>query len=69
VLDADGETVTSGLISNPAWTWLAEQPLFIGANGNIVTTSTVDGAAFSLKVGYAITPTIMFVKIGTPVIL
>lgn len=69
ILDADGETVTSGLITNPSWTWTAEQSLFLGANGNIVTTSTVDGAAFSLKIGYAVTPTIMFVKIGTPVIL
>jgi Collagen triple helix repeat (20 copies) len=69
VLDADGETVTSGLITNPAWNWTAEQSLFLGANGNIVITSTVDAASFSLKVGYAVSPTIMFVKIGTPVIL
>jgi len=41
----------------------------LGGNGSIVTTSNVDGATFSLKVGYAITPTKAFIKIGTPVVL
>ena len=68
-LDENGETVTSGLIENAAWTWTPGQSLYLGIDGNVVTTSTVDGAAFSLKVGYAISATQMFVKIGTPVIL
>ena len=69
VLDENGETVTSGLIENNAWTWTPGQSLYLGLDGNVVTTSTVDGAAFSLKIGYAISATQMFVKIGTPVIL
>jgi hypothetical protein len=69
VLDNVGETVTFGAITNPSWTWTPEQSLYLGSNGNIATTSTIDGAAFSLKIGYAISATKAFIKIGTPVVL
>jgi hypothetical protein len=69
VLDNVGETVTFGAITNPSWTWTPEQSLYLGSNGTIVTTSTIDGAAFSLKIGYAISSTKAFIKIGTPVVL
>ena len=69
VLDDEGETITFGVITNPSWNWTVEQSLYLGANGNIVTTSTVDGAAFSLKIGTAISATQAFIKIGTPIIL
>ena len=69
ILDNAGETVTFGAITNLSWSWTPEQSLYLGANGNIVTTSTVGGATFSLKIGTAISATQIFVKIGTPVIL
>ena len=69
VLDDSGQTVTLGTITNAEWAWIPEASLYLGANGNIVTTSTVDGATFSLKIGTAISNTQVFVKIGTPVIL
>ena len=69
VLNNSGQTVTFGSITNPSWTWTPEQSLYLGDNGNIVTTSTIDGATFSLKIGYAISPTKAFIKIGTPVVL
>ena len=69
VLDDDSETVTFGSITNPIWTWIPEQSLYLGSNGAIVTTSTINGAAFSLKIGYAISSTKAFIKIGTPVVL
>jgi len=69
VLDNSGETVTFGAITNPSWTWTPEQSLYLGSNGTIVTTSTIDGAAFSLKIGYAISTIKAFIKIGTPVVL
>lgn len=69
VLDNAGETVTFGAITNPSWTWTPEQSLYLGSNGIIATTSTIDGAAFSLKIGYAISATKAFIKIGTPVVL
>ena len=69
VLDSSGETVTFGSITNVSWTWTPEQYLYLGSNGNIVTTSTINGAAFSLKLGYAISATKAFIKIGTPIVL
>ena len=69
ILDANNEVVTFGAITNPSWTWTAEQSLYLGSNGDIVTTSTIDGATFSLKIGYAISATKAFIKIGTPVVL
>ena len=69
VLDNAGETVTFGAITNPSWTWTPEQSLYLGSNGTIVSTSTIDGAAFSLKIGYAISGIKAFIKIGTPVVL
>jgi len=69
VLNNSGQTVTFGSITNPSWTWTPEQSLYLGDAGNIVTTSTIDGAAFSLKIGYAISATKAFIKIGTPVVL
>ena len=69
ILDNSGQTVTFGSVTNPSWTWTPDQALYLGGNGEIVTTSTVDGASFSLKIGYAITSTKAFIKIGTPVVL
>ena len=69
VLDVSGETVTFGSITNPSWTWTPEQSLYLGSNGDIVTTSTVNGATFSLRLGYAISATKAFIKIGTPIVL
>jgi hypothetical protein len=69
VLDSSGETVTFGSITNVSWTWTPEQSLYLGSNGDVVTTSTINGAAFSLKLGYAISATKAFIKIGTPIVL
>lgn len=64
-----GEVVGYGVITNPSWNWSVNQELFLGDNGDLVTTSTIDGAAFSLHIGAAVTPTKVFVQIGTPVAL
>jgi len=69
ILDANNETVTLGTLTNPSWTWTADQTLYLSSNGDIVTTPTIDGATFSLKVGYSLSATKVFVKIGTPVVL
>ena len=69
ILNANTQTVTLGTLTNPSWTWTPDQTLYLGSNGEIVTSSTIDGAQFSLKVGYALSATKVFVKIGTPVVL
>ena len=69
ILDSDGETITTGLVTNPSWNWTAGQDLFLGDNGNIVTSSTIDGAAFSLQIGNALSSTKVYVRLGIPVAL
>ena len=69
VLDANNETVTLGTLTNPSWTWTSDESLYLGSNGDIVITPTIDGALFSLKIGYALSATKIFVKIGTPIVL
>lgn len=69
VIDGSNNTVTYGIVENPNWSWANGTALFLGDNGEIVTTSTIDGGVFSLKIGYAINATKVFVKIGVPVIL
>lgn len=69
VLKPDGDTVGYGTVANPSWSWTPNQELFLGDAGNIVTTSTIDGAAFSLSVGVALSSTKIFVKLGIPVAL
>ena len=69
ILDANNSTVTFGTVTNLSWTWTPEESLYLGSNGEVVTTSTVDGAIFSLRIGYAISSTKIFVKLGIPVVL
>lgn len=69
VLKPDGDTVGYGTVTNSGWSWSPNQELFLGDQGNIVTTSTINGAAFSLSVGVALSATRIFVKLGTPVAL
>ncbi len=69
ILNNANETVTFGSITNQSWNWITDQSLYLGSNGEIVTTSTIDGGAFSLKLGYAISSTKAFIKIGTPIVL
>jgi hypothetical protein len=69
ILDSNNQTVTLGTLTNPSWTWTSDESLYLGSNGDIVITPTIDGALFSLKIGYALSATKIFVKIGTPIVL
>ena len=69
ILDDDDEVVTFGVIENLAWSWANNQNLFLGENGQLSTTSTIDGGVFTLQIGSAISATKVFVKLGTPVAL
>jgi hypothetical protein len=69
IIDDSGNTVTLGIIENPSWLWSPESSLYLGSSGDITTVSAIDGATFSVSIGYAITSTKVFVRIGTPIIL
>lgn len=64
-----GDVVGYGLVANPNWNWNVNQELFLGDNGDLVTISSINSAAFSLHIGVAVTSTKVFVNLGTPVAL
>jgi hypothetical protein len=48
-------------ITHAGWSWTPQQPLFLGANGNLSQTAPASG--FSVRVGEAITATRIFLRI------
>lgn len=61
--------ITDGEITEPSWNWTAGETLFAGLNGLMtqVEPELADGYAFSLVVGYAVSPTVVRVRIETPI--
>lgn len=66
----DGETVTIttfGELVEPTWTWTANQIIYCGTNGTLTTTPPTSGVC--IIVATALSATIIFVKIQTPIII
>jgi hypothetical protein len=59
---------TSGLMTDPAWNWDIEKPLFLGTNGIIVQEYPED-AEFLLIVGQPVSNDTIKVNIETPILL
>jgi hypothetical protein len=72
---ANGTSVTvqtAGPLTESSWSWTPAAPIYVGANGALTQTvpAVGNGARFSQRVGYAVTPTEMFVDLGPdPIIL
>jgi len=58
---------TLGLMTEPSWAWAPDQPVFVGVNG--LLTQAVPVAGFSLMVGFATSPTQIFIGLKMPIIL
>lgn len=56
-----------GEVVNNGWNWTAGQALFLGLNGDIVTTPRL--GVFNIQIGYAKTATSIIVKLGRSIIL
>lgn len=59
--------VTRGEIEEPSWNWDVTLPIFLGTNGTLVQIPSAAG--YTKKLGYAISPTRMFVNINQHIIL
>lgn len=59
---------TSGLMTDPAWNWDVEKPLFLGTNGLIVQEYPAD-ADFLLIVGQPVSSDTIKVNIETPILI
>jgi hypothetical protein len=58
----------TGPITEPSWTWAAGQPIFLGASGLLTQTPPAPPqAAFSMVVGFALSPTEIFLTQRDPI--
>lgn len=58
-----------GQVTNPAWNWTADMPIYLGEAG-VLTQSVPAGAGrFLLLVGYPISATSMFIRPLPPIVL
>jgi hypothetical protein len=67
---AGGAPVTfqsSGRITEPSWTWTPDSDIFLGLNG-LLTQSIPGTAAFAQRLGFALSPTEMWVELGEPIV-
>lgn len=56
----------SGIITNSGWSWTAGETLFLGSNGDL-TRNALTGL-FTLRVGYAKSPTEVYIRIERGII-
>lgn len=54
----------AGIVSNSGWSWTAGDPLFVGLVGDITTAQV---GVFSQTIGYAISATQVFLRLGRAV--
>lgn len=57
-----------GVIEEPSWNWVTDEPIFLGNSGYLVQTP-VSGELFSLIVGFAKSPTSILVAPREPITL
>lgn len=67
---APANVVMFGEITEPTWTWIPDQPVYLGVNGQLTQTMPVFPASKFLQViGIPMTSTSLFVNIGFPITL
>jgi len=58
---------TGGLMENPGWAWVADQPIFCGIGGAL--TQSAPAAGFRLVLGIALSATQIHIGLRTPIVL
>lgn len=58
---------TAGEIIEPSWTWIPNQAIYLGNDGELTQTVPTDG--YLIKLGEALTTTSIFVSIAMPIFL
>lgn len=65
-IGSDATIQYHGEMTEPSWNWITNEPIFLGTHGRLsqIDTST----AFSNILGFAVTPTTMFINLETPIL-
>lgn len=67
---AEVPVVTYGEVSEPTWSWTPDRPVYLGSDGVLTqVVPTFPSSAFSLIVGFALTPTKLFFNPRDPLVL
>lgn len=66
VAEDDVQIQVGGVVTEPSWSWVPEEPIFLGADG-LPTQAVPTDAAFLLVIGFSETPTSMRVRIESPI--
>ena len=61
------DIVRAGIVEEPSWSWVADQPVYLGLDG-VPTQTLPPGALFGLVVGFPIAPTKLFMSIKPPIV-
>lgn len=61
------DIVRVGIVEEPLWSWVADQPVYLGLDG-VPTQALPPGALFGLVVGFPIAPTRLFMSIKPPIV-
>ena len=67
VAGAYATLITSGIFTEPSWTWVPDSTLFVGVGG--VLTQTPPSTGYMHVVGYAVSPTTVVVSIQQPILI
>lgn len=68
-IGTDVDIQSFGELQEPSWSWTPGGAIYLGANGALTQAVPVSPAVFSLCVGFATTTDIMFILVGTPIVL
>ena len=61
------DIVRAGIVEEPSWSWVADQPVYLGLDG-VPTQTLPPGALFGLVVGFPIAPTKLLMSIKPPIV-
>lgn len=67
-IDVLTQITAYGELTEPTWTWTAGQIIYLGRSGNLLTTPD-PAAAFILLLGFALTPTKIFIHPREPIFI
>lgn len=67
ILGAPIDILRMGEFSEPSWSWILDEPLFLGTDGLLTQTPPVSG--FSLIVAFPISATMVYVDLREPIYL
>ena len=67
VLGGPATAVAFGLVDEPSWSWTPDSKLYLAPDGALTDVPPPSGV--SARVGWAVTPTRVFVHPGAPIVL